>query len=399
LNDKTPGAAAPGYFSSSILRDLFVKISAEIHFSDAHSLKTGAEIASHNYNLIYNNFYDEILERTLNSEQGISALEGALYFQDGWRILPQLEANLGGRLYYFKSKKYFRFEPRIASSYSFNENFKINAAFAEAHQFLHLIIRNDISLPTDLWYPSSEEIAPAKARQYVVGFDSYFENREYQLSVEGYYKEMKNLYEFKNAPVLSPDVSVNEFLTPGEGEAYGVEFFLNKRAGNFSGWVGYTLSWTKRKFDGLNAGKVFYPRYDRRHDVSVILAYSITEQLSLGASWTYATGQGFTVPTGQYQFPDIGLNSSSSLRVDYTDRNAYRLPAFHKLDLNASYKFEFLNLPFEAYLNIYNVYNRQNPFSYYTTYKSSGEGATKEIILNQITLFPFIPSFGIDVKF
>jgi hypothetical protein len=398
LKDKTPGADAPDYFSSSILRDFFSKISAEIRASDANTVKIGADLAVHNYKLIYNNFYDESLERTLNSDQGISAIEAALYFEDKWKILPQFEANLGGRLYYFRSKEYFRFEPRISSSYSLSENFKINAAFAEAHQFLHLIIRNDISLPTDLWYPSSEEVAPARARQYVFGFDSYFENREYQLSVEGYYKEMKNLYEFKNAPVFKPDVSVNEFLTSGEGEAYGVEFFLNKRAGSLSGWIGYTLSWTKRKFEELNLGKVFYPRYDRRHDVSIVLAYNLTEQLSLGASWIYATGQGFTVPTGQYQFPDIGQNSSSSIRVDYTERNAYRLPAYHKLDLNASYKFKFLDLPFEAHLNIYNLYNRQNPFSYYTTYKNS-DGVSKELVLNQITLFPFIPSLGIEVKF
>ena len=398
LNDKTPGADAPNYFSSSVLRDFFSKISAEIHASDAHTVKTGAEITVHNYKLIYNNFYDEILEKTLNSDQGISAIEAALYFEDGWRILPRLEASLGGRLYYFRSKKYFRFEPRISSSYSFGDNFKINAAFAEAHQFLHLIIRNDISLPTDLWYPSSEEVAPAKSRQYVVGFDSYFENREYQLSVEGYYKEMKNLYEYKNGSVLKPDAPVSEFLTSGKGEAYGIEFFLNKRAGSLSGWIGYTLSWTKRKFKELNAGKVFYPRYDRRHDVSIVLAYNLTEQLSLGATWIYATGQGYTVPTGQYRFPDIGQNGSSSIRIDYTERNAYRLPAYHKLDLNASYKFEFLNLPFEAYLNIYNLYNRQNPFSYYVTYKSS-DGVSKDLMLNQITLFPFIPSFGIEVKF
>jgi hypothetical protein len=274
----------------------------------------------------------------------------------------------------------------------------LNAAYAVAHQFLHLIIRNDVSLPTDLWYPSSEDIAPSKGVQYVFGFDSYFSEKKYQLSVEAYYKDMENLYEFNSAPVLHPEVSVDKFLTSGEGEAYGVEFFLNKRAGNFRGWIGYTLSWTKRKFEDLNAGKVFYPRYDRRHDVSIVLAYDLTEQLSLGASWTYATGQGFTVPTGQYSFPDIGLNNQSSIRIDYTGRNEYRLPAYHKLDLSASFKFEFLSLPFEAYLDIYNVYNRQNPFSYYTTY--SGEpGNSGNVVLNQIALFPFIPSFGIEVKF
>ncbi|HSR18779.1 MAG TPA: hypothetical protein VLM39_11875, partial [Ignavibacteriaceae bacterium] len=242
------------------------------------------------------------------------------------------------------------------------------------------------------------EVAPSKAMQYVFGFDSYFNEKEYQLTLEGYYKKMENLYEFKSAPVLHPGASVDQFLTSGEGEAYGVEFFLNKRAGNLSGWIGYTLSWTNRKFEDLNAGKVFYPRYDRRHDVSIVLAYNVTEQLSLGAFWTYATGQGFTVPTGQYRFPEIGLNSQSLLRIDYTGRNEYRLPAFHKLDLSISYKFEFLNLPFKAFLNIYNLYNRQNPFSYYTSY-SGDPGSSGNVVLNQITLFPFIPSLGIEVKF
>ncbi|MGE5858943.1 MAG: TonB-dependent receptor, partial [Ignavibacteria bacterium] len=317
LNDESGNSQAPSYFSSSILRDLILKINAEIHFSEAHTVKSGAEIAFHNYNLIYSSFYNEDLERTLNSEQGIASTEAAFYLEDGWQVLPQLQANLGGRLYYFKSKKYFSFEPRISASYSFTDDFKLNAAYAIAHQFLHLIIRNDISLPTDLWYPSSEEVAPSKAVQYVFGFDSYFNEKEYQLTLEGYYKEMENLYEFQNAPVLHPGASVDEFLTSADGEGYGVEFFLNKRAGNLSGWIGYTLSWTKRKFEDLNAGKVFYPRYDRRHDVSIVLAYNVTEQLSLGAFWTYATGQGFTVPTGQYRFPDIGLNNQSSIRIDY----------------------------------------------------------------------------------
>ncbi len=392
IEDKS--SPSSGYFSSSILRDLFIKSSAELHLNVDHTIKLGAELALHNYKLINNDIYNELLEEGINSGEAIISAEASLYFENEWQIFPQLKTNLGTRFYYFRKQKYFRFEPRLSASYFLSEAFHINAAFAVAHQFLHSIVKNNISLPTDLWIPSTENINPGQSYQYVFGFDSYFNDEEIKFSVEGYYKRMKNLYEFKYAPVFQPGQSPDELLTSGEGEAYGVEFFLNKRAGKFSGWAGYTLSWTKRKFDELNAGKVFYPRYDRRHDVSLVIVYDFTNDFSLGATWTYATGQGYTVPTGQYQFQSVALNNITSIQTDYTERNTFRLPAYHKLDLNASYKFTWLDLMFEANLNIYNVYNRQNPFSYYLT-----DGPNGAVILKQITLFPFIPTIGINIKF
>ncbi len=394
LNDRTPNSTAPNYFSSSILKDLFIKSSAELHIHENHVIEMGAELAAHNYHLIYNDFYSQLLEENLNSEQGIVSAEAAIYFEDKWQIFPQLKTNLGARFYYFKAQKFFRFEPRLSASYSLTDNFNLNAAFAIAHQFLHLIVRNDISLPTDLWYPSSEIINPGRSIQYVFGFDSYFHKQEYQFSVEGYYKGIQNLYEFKNVPAFIQNKPIDELLTIGEGEAYGIEFFLNKRVGDLSGWIGYTLSWTKRKFDELNAGKIFYPRYDRRHDVSIVIAYNVTDDFSIGATWTYGTGQGYTLPTGQYQFQNIGPDDSTKFQVSYTDRNAFRLPAFHKLDFNASYKFIWIGLMFDAYLNIYNLYNRQNPFSFYISKNQEGE-----TVLRQISLFPFIPTIGVNIKF
>ena len=394
LDDKTQNSATYSYFSSSILRDLFLKTSAESHLQYNQIIKVGAELAFHNYNLIYNDFYNEILEKDPNSQHEIIASETALYFEDNWQVFPELRTNLGARFYYFNSKKYFGFEPRLSTSYLFNDNFQLNAAFAIAHQFLHLIVRNDISLPTDLWYPSSKEINPERSEQYVLGIDSYFNNKEFKFSIEGYYKQMENLYEFKNGASFNPGESINDLLIVGDGEAYGIEFFFNKQIGSFLGWVGYTLSWTKRKFDELNLGKVFYPRYDRRHDISIVIAYNLTDNFIVGATWTYASGAGYTVPTGSYQFQNIGINQSTLTQVDYTYRNAFHLRDYHKLDLNASYKFNWFDLPFEAYINIYNLYNRQNPFAFYITNNNS-----KDIVLKQITLFPFIPTFGINVKF
>lgn len=404
LEDNTGIAAATSYYSLSKLQDVYGNINAESYWSKNNTIKAGTEIALHNYSLVYSNFYNTALENTLNEYPNIFSMEAAVYVQNESKIANWLRTNIGVRGYYFRSKKYFSLEPRLSAQFILNENLSINAAYAIAHQFLHLIVRNDITLPTDLWYPSTENVSPSKSTQYVLGCDYNLFNKQYIFSIEGYYKDLKNLYDFENAPTFKIGESISDLLLKGKGEAYGVEFFMNKTVGNITGWIGYTLSWTKRKYDLLNAGKIFYPRYDRRHDISLVLAYNLNEHWNFGLTWSYATGQGYTVPTGQYQFQTIGPVDQNILQFNYTDRNAYRLPSYNKLDLNATYRFNWGNYSFETYLNLFNVYNRHNPFSYYITYtKQPGAADASESYpvptLNQITLFPFVPSVGINIKF
>jgi hypothetical protein len=274
------------------------------------------------------------------------------------------------------------------------------SAFATAHQFLHLISRNDITLPTDLWYPSTKRINPGKSDQYIFGTDFNLLDYNYLFSVEGYYKRMYNLYEFREDAKFELGEPVDELLTRGEGEAYGIEFFLNKAKGDLTGWLGYTLSWTRRKFSELNANRIFYPRYDRRHEISFVLTYNLFKSLSLGLTWSYATGGGYTLPLGQYQFYNVGLDNSPTVRLNYTERNGYRLPDYHKMDLNIAYKFTWLTLSSEAYLNIFNLYNRKNSFAQYTVVEEDPVNPGKKIMkLKQITLFPFFPTFGIKINF
>ncbi len=398
LDDKTPGTTANNYFALSKLRDVYADISAEIYWAKNYKLKLGTEAALHDYSLIYSNFYDPQIETTLSSLPDKYATEASLYIQNEGKITDWLNSNIGVRGYYFSSNKYFSLEPRLSLQLLINDNLSFTAAYAIAHQFLHLIIRNDISLPTDLWYPSSENVQPSKSSQYVAGLNYNLFNKQYIFSIEGYYKSMNNLYEFRNDIKYNLGDPIENILTNGKGESYGLEFFANKTTGNFTGWIGYTLSWTRRKFDDLNAGKIFYPRYDRRHDFSLVLAYDFNDDWSAGLSWIYETGQGFTIPTGQYQFETGGLNNQNLLQFNYTGRNEFRLAAYHKLDLNVTYKFNWNKLSFETYLNLYNVYNRKNPFALYTTYDKSAVGASIPR-LNQISLFPFIPSVGITIKF
>ncbi|MCX6151944.1 MAG: TonB-dependent receptor [Ignavibacteriales bacterium] len=405
LNDKNNNSGSGDYYSSSQLQDFIVKRAVEYMFDETHTIKSGIELTLHKYRLIYSDYYDPELQDDDRIGTDNLSLETAIYFQDELQITPLLTTNAGVRLYFFNKSKYFRAEPRFSATYALNENIFIKGAFAIAHQFLHLIVRNDISLPTDLWYPSTTNINPSKSLQYVFGVESYFDNQAYLFSVEGYYKEMQDLYEFGNIKNKDLSKPIEDQFTSGKGESYGMELFFNKRAGDLMGWIGYSLSWTKRKFDELNGGNIFYPRYDRRHDISIVLTYNFTQNFNCGITWTYASGQGYTVPTGQYQFGDIGIGSTDKIQFNNSGINSYRLPDYHKLDFSASYKFSFSNLAFETYLNLFNLYNRKNAFAQYISYdnaagtNSSASGTDRIPKLKQLTLFPFIPTLGVNIKF
>ncbi|MCF6270094.1 MAG: TonB-dependent receptor [Melioribacteraceae bacterium] len=397
LDDIKNDSLANDYFSSSDLKDLIAKTNLEYKWDDSHTLKTGFELALHFYNLINRDFYDPVLEVSPDYSEDLLLTEASFFIQDEWAISPILNTNFGVRLFYVKESNSLLFEPRLSASLAITSNLFFKGAYAVTNQFLHLIIRNDITLPTDLWFPSTKNTLPSRSEQFVTGFDAYFSEKEYLLSVEAYYRNMDNLYEFKEILSYDRSESIEELFTVGKGEAYGIELFINKRAGNLTGWIGYTLSWTRRQFDNLNAGNIFYPRYDRRHDVSVVLAYKFSEVFTMGLTWAYATGQGYTMPTAQYSFTPLGVIGDRDERTqfNYTRRNEYKLPAYHKMDLSFNYKFEMLDLPAEAYLTLYNLYNQQNPFAHYVAYDEEDEVAK----IKQITLMPFIPTFGISFKF
>ncbi len=397
INDSLNPGTLSSYFSSSDLKDLNVKQNVELHWNETNTSKLGFDLAAHIYNLLYSDVYDPVIEIDPFAGFKQNSLEASFFIQNESHITKDLFTNIGGRVYYFNQQEYLSFEPRVSLNYSIFPNFRINAAFAIAHQYLHLIVRENISLPTDLWYPSTKNIKPGKSNQYVLGVD--YTLPDYFFSIEVYYKRLKSIYEFVNNPSLDArNSNIDDQLTEGEGEAYGAEFFINRTLGEFTGWIGYTLSWTRAQFDELNAGRIFYPRYDRRHEVSIVLTYEPNKNWTIGATWVYASGQGFTIPNGQYIFTGVGLDQTTDVKYDYTERNGYKLPAYHKLDLNASYKFIWAGLQWETYVNIYNLYNRNNAFAQYVTFENKADGRSVPKI-KQISLFPIIPMAGIKLQF
>ena len=231
--------------------------------------------------------------------------------------------------------------------------------------------------------------------QYSLGYYRNFFKNLLETSVEAYYKSMQNQIEFKEGAITEDNIknnTDNNFVF-GKGQSYGVEFFIKKSRGNFTGWIGYTLSWTNRKFPDINGGKQFPAKYDRRHDFSLVLTYQIKKKWTISAVWVYNTGDAMTLPVSRYFIDGNIVN-------EYSDRNAFRMPAYHRGDISVTYLLS-KGKHFESSLNlsVYNFYNRKNPYYIYYDIKGSIEDRQLEIKAKQVSLFPILPSLSWNFKF
>jgi hypothetical protein len=271
------------------------------------------------------------------------------------------------------------FEPRAAATYLIDESSSLKGSYTRTAQYLHLLSNSTAANPSDLWVPSSNNVRPQYADQVAVGYFRNFEQNEFESSLELYYKDMKNLIDYRNGADLQINPTVESLLIFGRGWSYGAEFLIRKRTGRISGWVGYTWSKTQEQFPLIENGRVFPARQDRTHDISVVAIYDLNATWNFSAVWVYNTGNAVTFPAGNY-WVDNRLVSY------YTERNGYRMPAYHRLDLSATWKLgERSNLNF----SIYNVYDRMNAYAIYFRQNRADPSKTEAV---QITLFPIIPS-------
>ena len=383
--------------TSSFIRDLTLQSAVQWFPAEEHAIKAGIDVIGHRFTLSAS---DAGFSTTgeVRGDTYEEAVEASFYLQDDWKPSPLLAFNLGGRLTYYSNGDYVRAEPRLGASYALTSELKAKASVAMAHQFVHLILRNDISVPAGLWFPATDVIRPARSLQSTIGLEANLFESTYLFTLEGYYKDLRNIYEYRDdADLVSGDPLEDQF-TIGTGWAYGMEVFLNKRSGSLNGWIGYTLAWTKRKFEELNGGRPFYPIFDRRHDISILLAYRIDEHWEVSATWVYATGIAYSTPTGSYVFPGTEGVPTPGILVDFAERNAYRLPPFHKLDLAAMFNFKWFDLPWQLALNIYNAYDRENAYAQYVSFEPTG-GYSFQPVFNQVSLFGITPTIGVSVRF
>lgn len=404
------------------IRDLNAKLDMDYFVSTKHHLKFGG-------NYIYHTFRPSsvsgVQDTTMFSPDNTFrkfAHEAALYVQDDWEISPQLKMNFGLRYSGFQQigpytlydrdangvktdsttwgkgvpvRAYGWLEPRVIVRYAWDNESSVKASFTRNNQFIHLVTNAGTTLPTDIWVPSTYLVKPQIAYQYSAGYFRNFNNNEYETSIEAYYKDMRNQVEYREGYTPSMEDPETEFVF-GKGWAYGAELFVHKMKGKFTGWVGYTLAWTWRKFPGLNDGKKFPAKYDRRHDLSVVATYDANERWSFSGVFIFGTGNTTTLPEKFYFVEGVLRQESGSI-------NSYRMEPYHRLDLSAIYtpqKKRFNNRVQGSWaFSIYNVYSRMNPYFMYFYQKGSVADGTLEVKGRKVSLFPIIPSATWNFKF
>jgi len=287
-------------------------------------------------------------------------------------------------------KTYLNLEPRLSMDYLINTTSSIKASLSRNVQNLHLLSNTTSGNPTDLWISSSNNVKPELADQFSVGYYRNFSDNKYEFSVESYYKNLQNQIDYKNGAELIFNENVESQILFGKGRAYGLELFLKKKQGRFNGWISYTLSRTERKFDAINNGNYFPAKQDRTHDLSIVGMFELNKSWTFSATWVYYTGNAVTYPTGKYEIE----NRTMFL---YSDRNANRMPAYHRLDLGATW-IGRKSKNFESSWNfsVYNAYGREN--AYIISFRDSKSDPSKTEAV-QTTLFKMIPSVTYNFKF
>jgi len=356
------------------------------------------------------NAFDTTLAKTI-----YESFENGIFFEDDIKFNNKWRSNIGLRISNFilKDKYYFNPEPRLSVRYLFAKDLSFKVGYAYMNQYLHLLSNTGIGLPTDLWVPATAKVPFMNSQQIAAGFAKDFIEKGYDISVEGYYKNMNNMLSYKEgASFLSlgtvdgKPLTWEDNVTSGKGWSYGSEVLIRKNKGDFTGWIGYTLSWTQLQFNELNFGKKFYARYDRRHDISVVGIYKIKDQITISGVWVYGTGNAITLPLNTYNASQFTLpgNTFNNSIINQTmvgtvsdygqQRNAYRMGAYHRLDLGVQFYKEYPKFTRVLEVSLYNAYSRQNPFFYFI---ETNENNKK--VLKQLSLFPIIPSISSTWKF
>ena len=386
-----------------------------------HDVKFGANLTYHTYSPTVAAIH---LKQSENQQTGFSfdsvsndakirALETDLYVEDNWEInnFFKLNAGLHYSTFSVDHKTYHSLQPRLSARALLTENFSLKAGYAYMSQYIHLLSNNAISLPTDLWVPVTGRIIPMNAHQVALG--AFYDWKGFEFSVEGYYKKMANVMEYKDgSSFFSLDqTDWQDKVVMGDGWSYGIELFAQKQVGKFTGWVGYTWAHADRLFNRpgqeLNFGEVFPAKYDRRHDLNIVLMYEFNDRIDVGATWIYSSGNCATLPLQSYHGLEIygqGYFYYDPPTVQHVEsRNNYRFNSYQRLDLVANFHKQKKHCERIFSINVYNTLCHNNPFIVYPREQKvtdhSGQTVARYKTLRQICIFPIIPTVSWQYKF
>jgi len=389
------------YVFDSGIYDWGYKMDFDYSASPVHAIKFGANFIYHNFKpgvktYQADNAGENNIDKTFG-DKSIYAHDFSVYGEDDVTIGAHLKANVGLRTSVFnvQNTSYYSLEPRLSVNYMAGDNLSFKAAYSQMKQYIHLLTSSKLSLPTDLWVPVTKKIKPMTAEQVAIGAVYRIANGM-DLTVEGYYKKMNNLIEYKDgASFFGASEDWESKVESGKGWAYGCELMINKEIGNTTGWIAYTLSWADRQFENISFGKKFPAKYDSRHDINIVISHKFNDRIDIGTTWVYRTGNAGTLFTNQINV-DTPFYSDSFLKgISYFDgRNNYRMPPYHRLDFGINFHKQKRTGVRTWNISIYNLYNRQNPYSISPDTNKQGE-----YVLKQVSLFSIIPSVTYSFKF
>ena len=377
--------------------------------NDQHTIQFGALITHHNFGVGRLQRSSQDNSVNFGADVNYTGQEGGVYASDNFKVSDKLQLEGGLRLSGFRSSPdiFGGVEPRASARYSLTDKISLKGSYALMYQYVHLVSNSGASLPTDIWYPSRLSVKPERSQQVSTGVSFLLGGGKFLLTDEVYYKWAKNVIDFKDgAQIFANNNLDGEFLF-GRSWAYGNELYLEKKEGKTTGWIGYTLAWTQRNFpaqlgtSGINGGKDFFPNYDRRHNLTVVVLHKLNRRIDLTASFVYTSGAPTTLPQGRFALQDIYQGGIQAIPI-YPDRNTYRLIPYHRLDLGMVYKLRPSRIGGDRDLtfSIYNAYNRRNAyFIYFEQLKDKATDKVTGYRARQVSLFPIIPSVTYNFRF
>jgi len=402
---------------SSQIRDYNLKQDFQWFPNSRNTWKYGLQIIHHTITPSSINASESSSFASLAAQKRFG-LESAAYIAHEWQVQPRLKLLYGLRVSAFNVlgagdfytydqegnvldtmvyqngkivKTYVNLEPRIALSYLISDRQSFKFGYNRNSQYLHLLSNSTSGNPTDLWMPTTNNVKPEIADQIALGYFHNFEGKgQVELSIETYYKTMQNQLDYRNGADVQGNSNVEGELLYGPGRAYGLELLLKKRSGRITGWVGYTLARTERKIEGINQGAYYPAKQDRTHEISIVAMYQLSRRWALSGTWIYYTGNAVTFPSGKY-----GVNNATAYY--YTERNAYRMPNYHRLDLGATFQArKTKRFESEWAFSAFNAYNRLNAYTITFRDSKTAPGTTEAV---QTSLFGIVPAVSWNFKF
>ncbi|MCF8223952.1 MAG: TonB-dependent receptor [Bacteroidales bacterium] len=377
------------------IKDYGLKNNTTYFINPANTLRAGFE-------LHYRDFNPGALKSEGNSEINIildkkQAIETGIYINNKQEISESLNANYGIRLSAFRqtgdadtTRSYIIPEPRVSVNYRINSKSSVKLSYNRLSQYLHLLSNSTTGQVTDIWIPSSSRIKPIIADQFATGYFRNFLDDNIETSVEIYYKNLNNITDFEDGTNIILNENVEDHILSGRGRSYGGEFYIKKKQGRFRGWISYTISRTENLIEGINDFRWYPARYDKIHDISLVCSFDLSRRTSLSSVFVYATGNAVTFPEGKYRV--------NGMTIPYfTERNAYRMPPYHRLDLSIRIRGKErkkFNTSWD--ISAYNVYNRHNAYSIYFRESENNPAVTEAV---KLSLFGIVPSVTFNISF